>query len=250
MKSAISILLGLFGILLAPAAAQAQRFDIRAVFAGTIGRIPITLVVNVEDDRVVAAHYFYDNYMIDIPLTVVQRANALTLQGTDGSRFALQAMRYVSDSGGPVEPAPSADHSDYLTGRWTLGGREVPVRLTFSFAGGDQEPDPESEAHARHFVHGVLTNNPREAADNVSYPLTINGRCGPTVHDKAAFLALWPQIATPALVNDLKGAVPHDMFGKNGMTMVGSGMVWFDGSGAAVLNIDCPARRRSARGRR
>jgi hypothetical protein len=251
MKAAISILLGLISLLATPAAAQDGT---RTVFEGAIDRIPITLVIYVGDNvdpdaKIVSAHYFYDKYMIDIPLTVRQRDNAITLTGTDGSRFALEGMRYVSESGGPVEPAPTADHSDFLTGSWTLGSREVPVRLTLSFAGGDQDPDPASEAHARHFVHGVLTNNPREAADNVSYPLTINGRCGPQVGNKAAFLALWPQIATPALVKDLKGAVPHDMFGKNGMTMVGSGRVWFDDRGAAVLNVDCPARRRTARGR-
>ena len=236
-----------------PSRADNPPFGIRKVFSANLDQIPITLVFVVEDDidknaqKVISAHYFYDRVMTDIPLSISDSSNQLVFRGTDGSRFVLRPMIYVSHPWDPaVAPAPSVDKADFLQGTWSLGARTVPIKFQFSFAGGDQVPDARSERYARAFIRGILTNNPDEAAGAVTYPLAVNGRCGTIIRNKTAFRANWSDIATPELMEGLRTAVPHDMFGKDGLTMVGSGMVWFGDRGAAILNVDCPRKRRTA----
>lgn len=255
MRKATSFFLALLtaSAFTTPSQADNLPFNIRKVFTAKLDQDPITLVFVVEDDtdkntqKVILAHYFYDRVMSDIPLSIGESSNELVFRGTDGSRLVLRPMIYVSHPWDPaVAPAQSVDKADFFQGSWSLGARTIPVKFQFSFAGSDQVPDASNEHYARAFIRGILTNNPDEAAGAITYPLVVNGRCGTIIRDEAAFRANWSDIATPALMDSLRSAVPHDMFGKDGLTMVGDGVVWFGDRGAAILNVDCPRKRRTA----
>jgi hypothetical protein len=72
----------------------------------------------------------------------------------------------------------------------------------------------------------------------VSYPLTVNRAHGALrIQDKAALLAHWDMIFTPAYVATLKTAVPHEMFVNYRGAMAAGGAAWFDDKGATALNV-------------
>lgn len=98
------------------------------------------------------------------------------------------------------------------------------------------DSDAAFEARARRFVEAVIRGDRAGAAGAVSYPLRVNARHTRSIRNRAALLAAWNSIFTSAVLANLRDAMPHEMFVRNGQAMVANGTVWFDGKGASVVN--------------
>ena len=97
--------------------------------------------------------------------------------------------------------------------------------------------DAAFEAMVKTFLADVLAGNKAGAAARVSYPLAVNGGAHPmTAKSAAQFTANWDRIFTPALLAQLRTAVPHEMFVHESRAMVANGAAWFDAKGATSIN--------------
>lgn len=216
---------------------------------GRVGPYPIGMQLRVRDSvRLEGAHYFYVKHLTDIPLDGRIDGEQVTLKGADGGVFKL---RFVNATRNPGEPL-NAYNSTGLAGVWMHGARTLPVELSFDW-GRKGAParlydsvtdasDAEFEAVVRKFLEAVRRGDRAAAAALVSYPLTVNdGPIGQVRHrsirNKAALLAQWDRIFTPAVLKELSGAVPHEMFVRDGMAMVSPGVIYFDAKGAQTINV-------------
>ncbi len=210
---------------------------------GTVGPYPIGLNATVRDYRMVAdSYYFYGSRLTNIPLTVSQQGDTLVLTEAGGGVFRLHL---VGDSGG--EPL-SFYTSTGLAGTWTGGGKTLPVTLSFGTSrdGGlpsrrygdvTSQSDAQFEAMVRRLVKAAVSGDKATAAAAVSYPLRINGSKSRTIRNKAELTAQWASIFTPKVIAEFRTAMPHDMFVRNGMAMLGNGVAWFNAKGLAALNL-------------
>lgn len=122
-------------------------------------------------------------------------------------------------------------------------GPRCAARTAWSRAEVTNASDPIFKGKVRRFLDAVRRNDRTAAAALVSYPAAINRSVGTsvrrsTLRTKAEFLAQWDRIFTPAYRRRLLAASPDDLFAKDGMAMIGSGLIWFDGSGAKAFNLD------------
>jgi hypothetical protein len=214
--------------------------------SGAVGSYRVGLDLLVQNGRVTSGRYFYVSQLKDIPLRQVGGPDPLTLQGADGSTFHLHYVGNGSEHGAAL----GFDNSVGLAGRWTQGAHALPVKLSLDGISGSgvanhryslitQAPDSVVEGKARQFLQGVLSGDRSAAAAAVSYPLRVNEAGGRhlTLRDRAALLAHWDAIFTPAYLAVLKTAVPHDMFVRDQGAAVANGAVWFDDRGASSLNL-------------
>ena len=212
--------------------------------SGKIGAYPVGMQLTVRDHRDFASgHYFYVKTLADIPLTGRMDGDTLTLQEPGGGAFRLHLVSNASARGQVL----TFYNSTGLAGTWTQGARTLPVEIGFStsydgpprarhYGEMTDEPDAVVEARAGQFLKAAVRSDRAAAANAVSYPLRVNGDRPKTIRSKAELLAQWNSIFTPSLVAALREAVPHEMFVRNGMAMVGDGVVWFDAKGAKVIN--------------
>jgi hypothetical protein len=212
--------------------------------SGKIGTYPIGMQLTVRDHRdFVSGHYFYVKALTDIPLTGTMDGDILTLKEPGGGAFRLHLVSNASARG----QALTFYNSTGLAGTWTQGARTLPVEIGFStsydgpprarhYGEITDEPDAVVEARADKFLKAAVRGDRAAAAEAVSYPLRVNGDRPKTIRNKAELLAQWSGVFTPALVAKLREAVPHEMFVRQGMAMVGDGVVWFDAKGAKVIN--------------
>ncbi|PHY12682.1 hypothetical protein CSW58_10970, partial [Caulobacter sp. B11] len=212
--------------------------------SGKVGAYPVGMQLTIRDHRdFVSGHYFYVRTLINIPLTGRMEGDTLTLQEPGGGVFRLHL---VSNVPGRKETL-TFYNSTSLAGTWTQGAKTLPVELglTGGYDGPPRarhyeemtdEPDAVFEARVGRFLKAVVRGDRAAAAQAVSYPLLVNGARPRTVRNRAELLARWDSIFTPAFVADLRNAVPHEMFVRQGMAMVGDGDVWFDAKGAKVIN--------------
>lgn len=227
------------------ASVQAPSGRVTMQMEGRMGAWPIGLAVTLRDDRrIEAVHYFYASHGVNIPLTGDVAGEQVTLTEPGGGVFRLHLTNPHSDGPGPLGFYTATG----LAGTWTGGGKVWPVTLTFenSYPGDFPVPryrdvtpasDADFESLVRRFLDGVTHGNRAQAAGAVSYPLRVNGRHPMLLRNRAAFLAAWDRLFTPAVVAQLRGAIPHEMFVRNGQAMVLSGLVWFDARGAVALNL-------------
>ena len=212
--------------------------------SGKVGTYPIGMQLTVRDHRdVVSGHYFYAKTLSDIPLTASMDGGALTLKEPGGGAFRLHLVSNASARG----QALTFYNSTGLAGTWTQGAKTLPVSIRFStsydgpprarrYGEITDQSDAAFEARAGKFLKAAVRGDRAAAAEAVSFPLRVNGARPKTVRNKAELLAQWNSIFTPALVAKLGEAVPHEMFVRQGMAMVGDGVVWFDDKGAKVIN--------------
>lgn len=239
-------------LMTSPALAQTSGTPQLSAYSGTIGPYGVSLELTVQPDHktILGGHYFYVSKLTDIPLTVVSGADPVDLREPGGGVFHLHLVGNGSEHGAALDFYNSVG----LTGTWTQGAKTLPVKLGAAFGSdavapgrryaiiGDA-PDAIVEANARRFLQGATSGNRDEAASAVSYPLMVNtGGRHLQLKNRAAFLAHWNAIFTPAYVAVLKTAVPHDMFVRDQGAMVAAGAVWFDDKGATALNPDVPTR--------
>ena len=212
--------------------------------SGKIGAYPVGMQLTVRDHRDFASgHYFYVKTLADIPLTGRMEGDVLTLREPGGGAFRLHLVSNASAQGQVL----TFYNSTGLAGTWTQGAKILPVEIGFStsydgpprarhYGEMTDEPDTVVEARAGAFLKAAVRGDRVAAANAVSYPLRVNGNRPKTIRGKAELVGQWNSIFTPSLVAALHEAVPHEMFVRNGMAMVGDGVVWFDAKGAKVIN--------------
>lgn len=217
---------------------------------GSIGPYRIGMQLRVRDYvQLEGGHYFYVKHLTNIPLEGRIEGDQLILKGQDGGVFKLHLVNPTRNPGEPL----NFYNSTGLAGVWTHGGRTLPVELRFDWMRKGaptrlyefitDASDAEFEAMVRKFLEAVRRGDRAGAAALVSYPLNINdarsaGRVRHrSIRNKAALLAQWDSIFTPSVLKELDRAVPHEMFTRDGMAVVGPGVVYFDAKGAQTINV-------------
>jgi hypothetical protein len=226
------------GAALADPSTQTYHLD------GVIGTHAIGATIVVRDaSHIDGGHYFYDSQLKDIPLTGAVHGRSVTLATATGETFSLT----LQGNGGTGGDGASFETSTALVGTWTKGGQTLPVKLGMDFVTqgtpdgrmyGDvtSASDAAFEALVGRFIKAALAGDKTAAAAAVSYPLRVNGAHSLKIRNAAALISHWNGIFTPALLAQLRGAVPHEMFVRNGQAMVAGGLVWFDAKGAVAIN--------------
>ena len=228
-----------------PAFADAGSAQL-AGYDGTLGQTKISLYLLLDNGKVSGGHYFYNKYLKDIPLKVQAGAQpGEVLLQEDHGAFHLKLV-------GPADaPQPlDFDHSNGLRGEWTDGKKTLPVQL--SGASGGQAPQPDHwygmisdetdavfEARVQGFYFAVLKGDAAAAARYVSFPLRVNFSANQHVmiKDAKALKAQWQKVFTPNYLAALRDAPPHELaVVKSQYAMLGQGLAYFTGHGAAVLN--------------
>ena len=211
---------------------------------GTIGGHPVGVSLSVADGKSIAAgHYYYDSQLKDIPLSGSISGRAVTLTTPTGETFHLT----LQGNGGTGGDGSSFTTSVALNGTWTNGAETLPAKLGMDFvndglpdghmyADVTSEGDMAFEARVARFLKAALTGDKPAVAAAVSYPLRVNGKHTLTIRTAAQLTAHWSAIFTPAMLAQLKQAVPHEMFVHEGRAMIGGGLVWFDAKGASAIN--------------
>jgi hypothetical protein len=227
----------------APAAAQPGTLETYE-FSGTVGAHPIGLSLTIKGAaQVWVAHYFYDSRLKDIALVGSERGPTLTLMEAEGGLFKLK----LRGDGGAAGDGHDLATSVGAAGTWTQGAQTLPVTLTLEgardgapdghrYADVTMASDAAFEAMVKSFLADVLAGNKAGAAARVSYPLSVNGKQTTNVSSASQLAANWDRIFTPALLAQLRTAVPHEMFVHEGQAMVAGGAVWFDAKGASAIN--------------
>jgi len=214
-------------------------------FSGTVGTHPVGMSLTIRAaTQFDVGHYFYVSQLKDIPLTGAENGPTLTLTEPGGGVFKLK----LQGNGGVGGDGSDLSTSVGAGGTWTQGGQTLPVKLSMdsAFAGapGDHlyadvtsASDAAFEAMVKSFLSDVLAGNRAGAATRVSYPLAVNGGAHPmTVKSAAQLVANWDRIFTPALLDQLHTAVPHEMFVHESQAMVADGAAWFNAKGASAIN--------------
>lgn len=230
--------------LFAATIAQAQATVNRVSFTGVVGqnKIGMTLLVNAAG-TVTGGHYFYAKDLKDIPLTVSTQGSGLLLYAPEGGQFAL------SFKGGQPSQSRSFRNSTRLEGRWLEGASSYPVELHIEstsqgpanarwYQDVTSDSDAAFESKVQSFRKAVLDGDRTAAARFVDFPLRVNrGGRSSEIRSAAALSSHWDSIFTPACVDAIKDAMPHDMFVRNGQTMLGNGVIWFGPKGAQAINV-------------
>jgi len=235
---------GFGGAMMAAAVAFAQTPTAETYeLVGTVGTHPVGAAITVDGGKITAAHYFYDSHLQDIVLVGSVEGRTVTLMESEGGLFKLT----LQGNGGQGGDGSSFATSTALTGTWTQGAEILPVKLSLDwafdgapsdhrYADVTQASDAAFEAMVGRFLTAALAGDKATTAAAVSYPLAVNGAHNLKVKTRAALIADWNTIFTPAMLAQLRTAVPHEMFVHEGQAMVAGGLVWFDAKGASAIN--------------
>jgi hypothetical protein len=238
--------------LAAVALAAQQSGLLQQQYAGTLGDSRIGLTLLRDGDQIRGAHYFYQQSLQDIPLTVSRDEHGLTLREPGGAIFHLH---FVGNRNRPVAFADSTG----LQGTWSRGSsgssadgsHTYPVSVHSLFLRSATEPpyaqvtaeSPAAfERRVQTLFRAVLTGDKATAVRWISYPLAVNLPSGARrmLTTPAQVLAAWNQLFTPAMMARWKEDLPHEMFVHQGLAMLGGGEAWFDANGLAALNVPAP----------
>lgn len=212
--------------------------------SGTVGAYPVGASLTVRDyAHVVTGHYFYTRRLTNIPLTSGASEPDVELTEPGGAVFLLHFVSNGSANG----QALNFYNSTGLAGTWTNSGKTLPVTFRFESSLHGPEPtrryaevtnasDAAFEAMAGRFLKAVLAGDKAAAVREVAYPLRVNGAHRLTIRSPAMLTAHWEQVFTPALLAQLRDAIPHEMFVHDGQAMVANGLVWFGDKGAVAIS--------------
>lgn len=218
---------------------------LEASYEGVLGTelIGMTLVAPRGAAGPLTGHYFRGKLLKDIPLTGSFQAGRLNVREAGGGSFALAFVDNGTAGGATLDFGNSIG----LTGYWTLGATRLPVTLGNTgnrVAGGrryaqvTRESDEAFEARVQGFHRAVLAGDRAAAASFVAFPLRVTAAGKSRQIASAEQLdAAWDQVFTPACLDVLKEALPHDMFVARGQAMIGGGVAWFGADGAVAINL-------------
>lgn len=227
---------------------QQQEQVVQHQYEGNLGQSRIGMTVTRQGNTIAGGHYFYQKFLRDIPITGATEGSHITLTEPGGGRFQLHFVGNGSEGGEPLD----FENSIGMDGVWTSAdkARSYPVSLRGTLireGRGDgrryrtvtSESDAAFEARVQSFFRAVLREDKATAVRFISYPLSVRfpNRKGKKFQNSAELLAAWNEVFTPAMIAKFKRDLPHDMFVRNGMAMLGQGEAWFDAKGLASLNV-------------
>lgn len=247
-RSGLKLSLVVLILAFANGAVQAQPVATvkRVTYTGIMGqsRVGLTLVVN-ADNAITGGHYFFANDLKDIPLKAGTQGSGLMLYGPDGGQMALRFKGNGSDTGQTL----TLENSTGLEGRWMKDDSSYPIELQMEgmsegllnsrwYQDVTSESDAAFENRVQCFTRAVLAGDRAATARYVNFPLRVNhnGKSS-TIASAAELSTRWKRVFTPACLDAIRNAVPHDMFVRNGQAMLGDGVVWFGPKGAAAINV-------------
>lgn len=230
-----------------PASAQSAPSAGRpeSMYEGVLGTgaIGMTIVHPRGGETALTGHYFAAGVLKDIPLTGSFQAGRLILREAGGGAFVLAFVDNGFAGGKPLDFGNSIG----LTGQWTQGATRLAVTLGSTgsrVAGGrryaqvTRESDEAFEARVQGFHRAVLAGDRAAAAGHVAFPLRVTSAGKSRQIASAEQLdAEWDRVFTPACLDVLKEALPHDMFVARGQAMIGNGVAWFGANGAVAINL-------------
>ena len=166
-------------------------------------------------------------------------------KGADGSAFHLNFVGNASSEKGKELTFYT---SVGLRVTWVLGGKTLPVTLTGGsstanpgerlYADMTEEPDAVFAGKIEAFRTAMLSGDKMAAMRFVDFPLTVNAsKKRVRVANAAQLQGQWGRVFTPELLAKLKQDATHELFVRNGMAMLGSGELWFDGKGLTSVNV-------------
>jgi hypothetical protein len=220
-------------------------------YEGTLGNSRIGMTIICEGNKIEGGHYFYQKFLQDISITGSMQGSRITLIESGGGAFHLHFVGNGSEKGRPLD----FENSIGMEGTWksadetrsklvSLGGTLVRPGANDQRRYGDvtSENDAAFERRTQTLFRSVLRGDKSSAVRFISYPLSVNFPNGKTKKfpDSAAVLSAWNDIFTPAMIARLQQDLPHDMFVRNGMAMLGNGEAWFDARGLATVNVPPP----------
>jgi hypothetical protein len=220
-------------------------------YEGSLGESRIGMTIIRDGNQIEGGHYFYQKFLRDIPITGFMKDSQITLDEAGTGTFHLHFAGNGSEGGQPLDFANSIG----MEGTWTSadGRRTYPVSLrgTLIRGGTDnghrygdvtRETDAEFEHRVQSLLRAVLAGDESTAVRFISYPMSANLPNGGTksFRNPSEVLAAWNDVFTPALLMKLRNDLPHDMFVRDGMAMLGDGEARFDGKGLPSLNVPAP----------
>jgi hypothetical protein len=246
-------IIGVASMMLFPACVLARQNNelVQHQYEGNLGKSRIGMTIIHERNRIDGGHYFYQKFLKDIPITGSVKDSQITLMEGAGGTFQLHFVGNGSEGDHPLD----FENSIGMDGTWKSadGTRVYPVSLqgTLIRSGADNvhrysdvtsESDTAFESRVQLFLRAALRGDKATAVRFISYPLNVNFPNGKVrkFRDSAEILAAWNDIFTPAMISNLQGDLPHDMFVRNGMAMLGRGEAWFDAKGLATVNVPSP----------
>ncbi|HZY62624.1 MAG TPA: hypothetical protein VFE38_08865 [Edaphobacter sp.] len=229
------------------AGAQSTTTLDRISFTGSIGQDRVGMVLDVDTaGKVIGGHLFYAKDLKDIPLKAGTQGTGILLYEPEGGQFALRLKGNGSEAGKPLD----FNNSVGLEGRWMKGASSYPVKLAMQssqqiassnarwYEDVTTESDANFEAKVQDFYNAVLNGDKTSAAKFVDFPLRVNHNGKSRQITSAAELsAQWDQIFTSACIDAFRKAMPHDMFVRNGMAMLGDGVAWIGAKGVQSINV-------------
>ncbi|TCZ69101.1 hypothetical protein [Flaviaesturariibacter aridisoli] len=218
----------LFGFCLLSQAAAAQELEKSTWhdYAGTVGEIPVRLLLHLSSDSIVTAHYCYEKYCTRIPLSGTVAPSGIVLRETgNGKTKALFRLQLVK--------------GDSLTGSWTdaTAQRHLIVRLHLVSAivgvsnklhYGQESDDSVVDAFMQRVRTALLKRDAAWLATQVRYPVRVflNGRRVATIRSRSAFLAHAPAILHKAYLQRIRNTCLCTLFSNYQGVMLGNGEVW------------------------
>jgi hypothetical protein len=227
-------------------------------YEGTLGKSRIGMTVIREGNVIKSGHYFYQQFLQDIPIAGSARNSQVTLTEAGGGTFRL----HFRSNGSQGDQLLDFENSVGMNGTWTSGdgSRSYTVSLhgtTISegednghrYQGVTNESDAAFESRVQSILRAVLRGDKSTTLRFTSFPLRVNfpDRKHKMFRNSEGVISAWNDLFTPALIAKLRTALPHDMFVHEGMAMLGDGEAWFDANGLAVLNIPARAASRNSK---
>jgi len=233
-------------LIASPLWAQAANGELKTfICQGKVADQPAGINFTVSDYKtVIAAHYYFASSGIDMPLSVSGSGDSLELIDQTDGQFKLRLLNPDNHDPEPL----TFYNSTGIAGSLTKDGKVLETQFGCSdvregsspsrwYADITTESDQHFEKRVRLFLDGVLSGNREQAAAAVSWSLKVNARKPYSLRNRRAFLKQWDVLFNPAALEELRNAIPHEMFKRDGMAMVANGAVWFDAKGAKVLNL-------------
>lgn len=76
------------------------------------------------------------------------------------------------------------------------------------------------------FKSAVASNDRETVADLVMFPLRVNGTHAGTIRNHKTLLQRYDKVFTKSVIDRIRSAEPPAVFSRNGMAMLGNGVVW------------------------
>ena len=215
-----------------PAAAACESdYGMLVIYQGTIGERTVRATFAFDGPQVNGQISAGPDYA-DISLRGTQRNGVLALHAAATDRPVLRGtLKGCSAiSGTWLDPSTGQSFPLHLSEDSETGGN-----MAHRYDAAGAKDDRAVDAGVRAFQRAVVAHDARTASKLIAYPLRVNsGSKSRMIPNRAALLAQYDRIFTPAVRADVERAVPADLFSRDQGVMLGDGIVWFNENGKAI----------------